>query len=836
MRPGVAESRPSGNLETVGTRAASPHLSPRSGERWGEAVGLYGRPYTLPQPGFPTLHPPHKPAQPATRKPPGQQLSLTPGEGWFALLLLAVAVYSVVFSIISANWVSNSYILLLSTAIGLLLGLGIAKFQRFPQTLLHLASCLAGYWLSILLTSMLAFHISWLLFLENLRAIFSGGLTSANSEIVFLFYLTFLCFFLGYFGAWLIYRAHLPWLVALVYCAIMLVNLNYMKQDITYLFIIMLGALILLITRIHLANQLTRWIQDGLYADRAWQQNISRRFVRIGSLFTLLILFISWMLPMLAQPAPGVNFWDNLDNLWANVTHGQLSLSSPGTFFQPYQPPASFFGDQLAITGNVNLPAGEVLNYTSSAKPQAQYLEGFTYDHFDGHTWTSSALNESEQFSANARLPVDTSGNFNQATTTVTIVSPPESTKHYLFAPSQPRSFSVPTVLYGNGITTAWTQQDPLMQGKRYQVTSLISTASAQDLSAVPFPRADQNLWLKDPNFSTLKGYYLQIPGDLPPSVLKTVQQWTHGSTNVYQAIKQIESHLSDPAQFTYSVSNPPVPSNLDAVAWLLQTHQGYCTYYATAMTIMARMLRIPARVVNGFNQGHFDPRRKVWVVDGQDAHSWVQVYFPGFGWINFDPTPGFSANSGSTARPDPAPVQTQPPARPTSTTAGHQNPGPQHTPAPGSPGTDTTSPATIARQNLFLDLSLAILCGSLIVLAFAIFVRFNSNRLSTSTTVSSTIFWRICRYGKFAGLPPQRWQTPYEYSRMLGWRFPQAAVALRRVTEIFVRERWAAHHEIPGPAEQQALEKLWPRLRNTLIRSLLSRRGAGGRPSHPYL
>ena len=62
----------------------------------------------------------------------------------------------------------------------------------------------------------------------------------------------------------------------------------------------------------------------------------------------------------------------------------------------------------------------------------------------------------------------------------------------------------------------------------------------------------------------------------------------------------------------------------------------------------------------------------------------------------------------------------------------------------------------------------------------------------------------------------------------MLGWRFPQAAAPLHRVTEIFVRERWAAPHEIPGPAEQQTLEKLWPRLRNTFIRSAFLRRGRG--------
>jgi len=585
------------------------------------------------------------------------------------MLLLMVAVYSIIFSIISANWVSNSFILLWSTAAGLLAGLCIAKIQHFPQAILHLAACLVGHWLSIWLTSAFAFHISWLLLLENLRAVIGGGFTasaSPNSEVVFLFYLTFLSFFLGYFGAWLIYRAHLPWLVALVYCAIMLVNLNYINQDLSYLVIIMLGALILLIARIQLFNQLTRWTDEGLHTDRAWLQNISRRFVQIGSLFTLLILLISWVLPILDQPVSGVNFWNNLDNNSANITHGQLSLSSPGSFFQKYQPLANFFGDQLHITGNVNLPTSEVLYYTSSARSQSQYLEGFTFDRFDGHTWTSSTLNESQPFPANMQLPLDiTSGTYSQVTTTVNIVLPPGGTKHYLFAPAQPRSFSVPTTLYGNGITTAWTQQVPLTQQERYQVTSWIPATTAQNLSAIPFPRYDQNLWLRDLNMTTLE-QYLQKPTDLPPNVLQTVRQWTRGSTNAYDAMKKLEAHLSDQTQFIYSLSNPAVPSNIDTVAWLLKTRQGYCTYYASAMTIMARMLGVPARIVNGFSQGHFDQERNVWDVYGSDAHSWVQVYFPGFGWINFDPTPGFSLNAQPIQQPGLTAVQTPPPTRPT--------------------------------------------------------------------------------------------------------------------------------------------------------------------------
>ncbi len=775
---------------------------------------------------IPAIDPRHQSAQSTGCKSPQLQLPLTPNEGWLAMLLLAIAVYSVVFSIISANWVSFSYILLFSTAVGLLLGLCIAKIQQFPQAILHLAAVLLGHWLSIWLVSAFAYHIPWLLLFQNLRSVISGGFTSpvsANSEMVFLFYLTFLSFFLAYFGTWLIYRARLPWLVALVYCAIMLVNLNYIKQDLSYLVIIMLAALSLLIVRIHLVNQLSLWTSEGLYIDRAWLQSISRRFIKVGALFTLLILLISLILPILSQSTSGANFWNNLDNMWANITHGQFSLSSPGAFLQPYQTPANFFGDQLSITGNVNLPAGEVLYYTSSSKPQPRYLEGFSYDNFDGHTWTSTASNAGLPFGANANLPVESMDSSQQVATTVTIVKPPEGTKHYLFAPAQPVNYNVPTTLYGNESNiTAWTQQNPIRTGESYQVISLLPSATAQQLSNVQSPQDNPDLW---PN---LDQSYLQKPSDLSsfPIVRSTLQQWTHGSTSAYSAMKALESNLRDQT-FKYSVTNPPVPSNVDAVAWLLQTHQGYCTYYATAMVIMARMMGIPARIVNGFSQGHL--QNTTWVVNGEDAHSWVQVYFPGYGWINFDPTPGYSAPGGQTEQQSPAPVKTQPPTRSTPiATAGHQKPKFQPTPRIGSTGigTNTTSSDTILRQNLFLTLSLMTLFVSLVVFGLALLYRYKGFKLSTKTT-ASMVYRRVCRLGSIIGAPPQRWQTPFEYYLMLGRRFPRAAAPMRRITELFVRERWAAPHQEIGPAEAQTLEKLWPQLRNTLIRSLFSRRSS---------
>jgi len=806
MRSSVVEPHPPAGLEMSGSQ----HIS--------EATP----PFSLPTPA------PEPPNSDAAKRKSTLHLVPAPAEGWFVLLLLAVAAYAVIVSIIAANWVDHTFILFWSAGFGLLAGLTVAKIRQIPQAVLHLAACLAGHWLSIWLASVVAFHQPWIFLLQSLRTAITSGLaatTAPGADLVFLFYLSFLCFYLGYFGTWLTYRAHLPWLAALVYCSILLVNLNYVNKasyaahNLSLMIFIFLAALILLIARVQLVTRLARWTSDGLQTDRTWLRKITWNFIHWTAIIALLTLSISWVLPTQGEPTTGITFWDRLDNAWTNVTHGNISWKNPGSIMLSYQSPANFFSDHLTITGSVNLPNGEVLYYTSTAAPQ--YLEGFTYDHFDGHTWFSSPPAKQQGFPAGALLPIDTAETkVTQVRTNAVIVQPPESQKHYIFAPAEPATFDVDTIVYTNGTMSTWTQQSPLAQGEHYEVTSNVTTASPQDLSAISLPQPGHSVYS---NYATLATLYLQIPNNLSPHVLSTAKQWTQGATNTYAAIRMLEAHLSDPTQFTYSVSNPPVPNNIDAVSWLLQTHQGYCTYYATAMTMMARLLGVPARMVNGFSYGHLDAHRKVWVVNGTDAHSWVQIYFPTYGWINFDPTPGFTLHDSTHATKSgqvPSPVPASHPTRSSSSkstlTKSSQHMGDRLSSGVVVSGIDSP-------PGLLLGLSLLALLCSLCFLIFALCSYWWRN-LYAGANIVSGMFWRTCHIAGWVGLPPQGWQTPFEYSSMLGQYFSREAAPMRRLTELFVRVRWAAPHETPYVVEEDDLERLWPHLRNFLLCMLLLR------------
>ncbi len=778
---------------------------------------------STPPPYRPSMsHPPSRPRKAAEKK------VLAPAEGWLAFLLLAVAVYSVVLAIVDAHWVPHSTILLWCPIPGLLLGLLVAKLPRLSQAILHLAACLIGHWFCVWLTAVIAFHVSWLFLLSSIKTVILGGMNTTlvpSTNVIFFFYLAFLCFFLSYFGCWLIYRAHLPWLVALVYCSIMLVNLySYTQKDLSYLLVILLAALLLLIARVQLAAQVVQWKHEGLYTNHAWMQSMATRCMRIASALMVVTLLVAWLLPLHNQPTPQGAFWNNLDNVWNNVSNGNLSLQNPASLLQPYQQAASLFGNQMTISSSVHLPTGEVLEYSSSNGPQ--YLEAVTLDQFDGHSW-STLVNAAniQPYGANEPLPPDVASSQNTViTTNIIIQQPPTSTQNYIFAPPQPTSFDVATNVYSNGTAAAWAQQSPLTAGERYNVTSQQMTFDTEGLTNIPLPANDPATWNSDANSSMLKVYYEAVPTNISTNVLQVAQQWTRGATTTYGVLKLLEQHLSDTHVFTYSVDNPPIPANTDVVDWLLKTHSGYCTYYASAMIVMARLLGIPTRMVNGFAHGHYDAQSKMWIVDGTDAHSWVQAYFPGYGWIDFDPTPGFSLPSLTTPQPTPSPTSTPHPVQPTPTSVPKAKPTPQPTQATMGnhrAGSKQQVNATLLNMSLLEGFSIFVLLASLLFFLCALVLYWWRNLYKTSSHVSG-LFWRLCWLASCVGLAPHRSQTPYEYSQMLGQQFPERAGSLRYLTDLFVRDRWGAPQHMPRKQEEVRASEQWGHLRGIFVEMVL--------------
>ena len=132
---------------------------------------------------------------------------------------------------------------------------------------------------------------------------------------------------------------------------------------------------------------------------------------------------------------------------------------------------------------------------------------------------------------------------------------------------------------------------------------------------------------------------YLQLPETTPERVRILARDLTATQPTPYDRAVAIESYLRE---YPYTLDVPaPTRQNDIADYFLFELKEGYCDYYATAMVVLARAAGIPARMVVGYATGRYDIGNARYVVTEADAHAWVEVYFPGYGWIEFEPTAG---------------------------------------------------------------------------------------------------------------------------------------------------------------------------------------------------
>jgi transglutaminase-like putative cysteine protease len=749
---------------------------------------------------------PNQPPASAWRK----AAAFRPEEGWVTYILLGFVLYSAVWSIQAVRWVSGLGILTWTTAVGLVLGLIAAKQQRMPRLLMHAFMMAVGIFFAFWQTANVTVFDGdirglWDHFVFWLEKAVTPN-ADTNDDMMFLLFLAVLSFILAYMSVWLVARTRRPWLVMMATAIVLLINLSYAPEgNLIYLTIFLLAALLLLV-RANLSEAYRQWRRRSLRytADLGWD------FMVAGMLFSVGVLVLGWILPSAGVNPAAASAWSTLSNpwvsaqqLWARLFHVS---GGPGS--------GAYFSNRLELTGSVDLPNVTILTFTS--REPDQYLIAVTQDYFDGHGW-SSTNSGTRNFNANDAL-ADNKSLYSEVQQNVHLVNPPGGSPYqYIFAAADPVSFSVPVVATqdSSGLTS-WSSRDPLVPGENYTAISFVSTADENTLRQVPLPTAAEasNPLSNSYYPPDVVNRYTQIPSDLVANqqVRALADKWTSGQTNMYDMAVSLENHLRSAYKYNQHNDNPP--PDQDAVAWfLLQEKQGFCTFFASAMAMLARMEGIPARVASGYTNGTADQNGHQ-VVKGTDAHTWVQIYFPPYGWINFDPSPGFtvsrplpSITPGSTNTPTSnAPQPTQTPKRPI-------EPG-------GSVGPNTTSPSQQGAQQVRLLLG----AGGLLAL-FILILGGTSlwwRRLFRGLSPVAQTFGRVTLLASWAGLKPKPAQTPFEYVEALQQRLPGQAEPLQRLGELYVYERWGAPDEGSGVREE--LGQLWMRLRGGLVRAVARR------------
>jgi transglutaminase-like putative cysteine protease len=164
-----------------------------------------------------------------------------------------------------------------------------------------------------------------------------------------------------------------------------------------------------------------------------------------------------------------------------------------------------------------------------------------------------------------------------------------------------------------------------------------------------PFGSSGRDAWMVD--FFRRSAYDERVAAYAP--LYAAARRVTGRAGSPYAAAVALESWFRSSGGFQYD-EQPPHALGPPLVDFVTRTKRGYCQHYAGAMALMLRYLGIPARVAAGFTSGRYDDDDGVWRVTDHDAHTWVEVWFEGFGWLPFDPTPsrGGLAAPYSTASP----------------------------------------------------------------------------------------------------------------------------------------------------------------------------------------
>jgi transglutaminase-like putative cysteine protease len=131
---------------------------------------------------------------------------------------------------------------------------------------------------------------------------------------------------------------------------------------------------------------------------------------------------------------------------------------------------------------------------------------------------------------------------------------------------------------------------------------------------------------------------YLQLPKNLDPRIPELAHQLADPETSPYRRAVAIQRYLT--TQYGYTLQLPSQPPADPLADFLFRRRRGHCEYFASSMAVLLRTVNIPSRVITGFRGAQFNPINSTYIVRAHDAHSWVEAFIPGAGWLAFDPTP----------------------------------------------------------------------------------------------------------------------------------------------------------------------------------------------------
>ncbi len=380
---------------------------------------------------------------------------------------------------------------------------------------------------------------------------------------------------------------------------------------------------LLLVGRVNLLRNRENWHGRRVFTGGEPEFDLTNSMLVTAAI----VVIIAWSFPTPAAALPVVaHFWQRINEPFQETREriGDMLAALSG----PVKVSGELYGSTLSLGKEANEGASEMFSVTPPTFGYPRYYwRARVYDTYGEGQWTISETKTQpflpEQSNLHLESATGETGSFyfNWKTNRTTL----------FIAPSQPvwvsRSSKIQYQVADEDRldVITWRPEPAIQPGDLYQVRSLLINPTLADLRSAG---TDYPEWVTK--------RYLQIPDSLSTEIRNLAQNLTSGKTTPYDKAEAITNYLH--GQITYSLTIPSPPPGIRQLDWFLFIWKsGYCNYYATAEVMMLRSAGVPARLAVGYAQGEI--KDGAFTVRGRDSHAWPEVYFPGVGWVEFEPT-----------------------------------------------------------------------------------------------------------------------------------------------------------------------------------------------------
>ncbi|HTY81846.1 MAG TPA: transglutaminaseTgpA domain-containing protein [Dehalococcoidales bacterium] len=709
------------------------------------------------------------------------------------LLLLFIVLETGVFSVERAHWTTPQPSLTLTLILSVLAALVFTRLPLRPA-FRHICMVVLGLLISTIQIMAITGATGVLSRLERVVAVVQPW--KNPDTLLFAVFMVVLVWFIGYLSTWFLLRRHNPWVAVSMGALVLIINLNNLAGGYYLYFLVFIVSAGLFIGHTRLFKPSAR----AGFKQRGW--------VYAGAALlcvTVLSANIAWVTPALR--APGLETFLAAHTLWKKNVEG----SSLNLFNQvPSKQEINAANAQSRQDFTLEWHQSDTIDFTvDSSRPS--YWRVRVYDVYKSTGWENSSVTESllEQRTLwdNGLAP--------SSNTMTYTVSPGQRSDIVLLAGNFVSSDNPALVQVSAGDITSVTMPRVFRPGDKYSVTSGYSAPSNSDLvrSRGSYPAG-------------IAQYYLQLPDNFPDSVRKQAALLTVGARTPYEKVIAISKYLT---QFPYQVKINAPPKDTDPVAYFLfQQKSGFCLYYASAMAVMLRSVGVPARLAVGYLPGDPGKQPGQYLLRDNDYHAWPQIYFSGYGWMDFESTP---AGTGSGIALDTPWVSDEALAQLPEWDVWASYPGLDELTPPAASAADASAVKQPGSGQFFFARQLGI---AIVVIFFLVFVllvlsapvlalraafyrwlwRVDRDRLS------SLAYDKLCNLAARIGLGPQPHQTPLEFAAALSTEFPAQSADFNHIAKSYIAARFGQKGEA-GLFEEAELLKARCRAYGALIKRL---------------